>query len=253
MPTAAGIVLAGGRSTRMGMPKAALEWHESTLLRHVVGLVGRGVGGPVVVVRAPGQALPSLPTGVAVVEDAHEGRGPLEALAAGLEAIDADAAFVSSTDSPLLHPAFVRRVLRALDDGSDVALPHARGYPQPLAAAYRARVLEAIRQRLAADQVRLGELFGDCRVRWLNEEDLLADPELADADPDLDSLVNLNEPSEYEAARARPAPEVTVERFGTVRAATLGAAAAAAGMELEPGQDPFWPLVAGDVVAFGVV
>ena len=53
---AAGIVLAGGRSSRMGTPKAALEWHGSTLLRRVVGLVGRSVDGPVIVVCAPGGA-----------------------------------------------------------------------------------------------------------------------------------------------------------------------------------------------------
>ena len=257
MPTAAGIVLAGGRSTRMGRPKAALEWHGSTLLRHVVGLVGRGVAGPVVVVRAPGQALPSLPAGVAVVEDAREGRGPLEGLAAGLAAIDAEAAFVSSTDSPLLHPAFVRRVLRALDDDVDVALPRARGYPQPLAAAYRSSVVEVIRRHLAAERVRLGDLFDDCRVRVLSEDELLADPELASADPALDSLVNLNEPADYEAARARPAPEVVFAAFGPVRAATLGAAAAAAGVALDAivalnGEriegDPLLPLVAGDAI-----
>ncbi|MEA2226533.1 MAG: molybdenum cofactor guanylyltransferase [Solirubrobacteraceae bacterium] len=69
-PHAAGIVLAGGRSSRMGSPKAALEWHGSTLLRRVVGIVGRGVDGPVVVVRAPGQELPPLPEGVEIVEDA---------------------------------------------------------------------------------------------------------------------------------------------------------------------------------------
>ena len=49
MADAAGIVLAGGRSSRMGSPKAALEWHGSTLLRRVAGIVGRAVDGPVVV------------------------------------------------------------------------------------------------------------------------------------------------------------------------------------------------------------
>ena len=47
---AAVVVLAGGRSTRMGTAKAALEWHGSTLLRHVTGIVGRAVDGPVIVV-----------------------------------------------------------------------------------------------------------------------------------------------------------------------------------------------------------
>ena len=257
MAIAAGIVLAGGRSMRMGTPKAALEWHGSTLLRHVVGLVARGVDGPVVVVRAPGQALPQLPDDVEVVDDAREGRGPLEGLAAGLAAVHAPVAYVSSTDAPLLHPALVRRVLRAFDDDVDVVLPRAHGYPQPLAAAYRTALLGTIERRLAVDRVRLGELFGDCRVRRLDEADLLDDPELSAADPRLVSLVNLNEPGDYEAARKRPAPEVVVGGAG-VRAATLGAALASAGvvgdgavlLNGEPvARDPDLPLVDGDVVA----
>src|SRR5580698_6208906 len=140
MSDTAGIVLAGGRSSRMGTPKAALEWHGSTLLRRTVGIVTRVADGPVVVVRAPGQALPELPALVEVVDDPHEGLGPVQGLAAGLAAVAdrAEAAFVCSTDLPFLHPAFVRRVLRAAEDGADVGLPLARGYPQPLAASYRA-------------------------------------------------------------------------------------------------------------------
>ncbi|HEX3256894.1 MAG TPA: NTP transferase domain-containing protein, partial [Pseudonocardia sp.] len=47
---AAGVVLAGGRSTRMGTPKACLEWHGSTLLYRTAALLRRTVTGPVVVV-----------------------------------------------------------------------------------------------------------------------------------------------------------------------------------------------------------
>jgi molybdopterin-guanine dinucleotide biosynthesis protein A len=274
MASAAGIVLAGGRSSRMGTPKAALEWHGSTLLRRVVGIVARGVDGPMVVVRAPGQALPGLPDGVEVVEDAREGRGPLQGLAAGLGALEgrAEVAFASSTDAPLLHPAFVRRVIGALDDDADVALPRAGGFPHPLAAAYRVDLRERIDALLARDRLRPAFLYEECRVRRLDEQALLADAELAALDPDLDSVLNLNEPADYEEARARPAPEVVVRRFGplarngagqpfTARAATLGAAADAAGVALDEhvvaalngdqiSRDRELPLAAGDAVAF---
>ena len=115
MSVVAGVVLAGGRSTRMGRPKASLEWHGSTLLHRVTGIVSRAVDGPVVVVSAPDQELPALPPGVRVAEDAAEGRGPLQGLAAGLAAVvgEAEVAYVSSTDVPLLHPAFVGAVLGA--------------------------------------------------------------------------------------------------------------------------------------------
>jgi molybdopterin-guanine dinucleotide biosynthesis protein A len=276
MLAAAGIVLAGGRSSRMGTPKAALEWHGSTLLRRVTGIVARATGGPVVVVRAPGQELPELPAGVEAAEDAREGRGPLQGLAAGLAAVEgrAEVAFVSSTDAPLLHPAFVRIVLGALDGDHDVALPHAGGFPHPLAAAYRTALLPAVEELIAADRLRPAFLYERCRVRRLGESELLAHPALAAFDPALDSVLNLNEPADYEAARARPAPEVTVRCYGALRrslgagreplvvqAATLAGAAAAIGLELDEHvvaalngdqivRDPEAPLAGGDTVAF---
>jgi molybdopterin-guanine dinucleotide biosynthesis protein A len=271
----AGVVLAGGRSARMGRPKANLEWHGSTLLHRVTGIVARAVEGPVVVVRAPGQELPALPPGVRVVEDAAEGRGPLQGLAAGLAAVRADAelAYVSSTDVPLLHPAFVRAVVRAMiDPNVDVALPVVHGFRHPLAAAYRTSLVESVERLIAEDRLRTGFLFDEARVRELSEDELLRDPDLADADPELLSVLNLNEPDEYERARARAAPSVTVRSYGTlassvgrepiaIRAATLEAAATAAGVELDRHvvaavnghqitRDPELPLTGGDEVAF---
>src|SRR6202042_3130988 len=134
MARAAAIVLAGGRSSRMGSPKATLDWHGSTLLRRVTGLVAREVDGPVVVVRAPEQELGELDGAIEFAADAREGRGPLQGLAAGLAAIGdrAAVAYVSSTDVPFLHPAFIRRVIEAFTADVDVVLPEVHGFRQPL-------------------------------------------------------------------------------------------------------------------------
>jgi molybdopterin-guanine dinucleotide biosynthesis protein A len=228
----------------MGTPKANLEWHGSTLLRRTVGILARATGGPVVVVRAAGQELPGLPPGTEVVDDPRAGKGPVQGIAAGLAALGgkADAAFVSSTDMPFLHPAFVRRVLRALgEEHADVALPVARGYPQPLAAAYRTGLAGTAERLVGEDRLRPAFLFRECVVTRLDEALLRQDAVLALLDPELDSVLNVNEPADYAAARARPAPEVTVqlaeallENGGpagprTVRAATVHAAAVRAG------------------------
>jgi molybdopterin-guanine dinucleotide biosynthesis protein A len=273
MSSSAGIVLAGGRSSRMGTPKAALEWHGSTLLRRTAGILLRVADGPVVVVRAPGQSLPDLPPQVEVVDDPREGLGPVQGLAAGLAAVAgrAETAFVCSTDLPFLHPAFARRVLRATAEGADVGLPIARGYPQPLAAAYRTS-LAPVAERLVREQrLRPAFLFEECTVARLDEAALRDDPMLAALDPGLDSVVNVNEPADYQAARARPAPQVTIQRFGALadgnrgpqpaRAATVAAAAAAAGLALDGHvvaalngdqitRDGEVPLVTGDTVFF---
>jgi molybdenum cofactor guanylyltransferase len=272
---AAGVVLAGGRSSRMGRPKASLEWHGSTLLYRTCALLGRTVGGPVVVVRAPGQALPTLPAGVELVEDPVEGLGPMQGVAAGLGVVEdrAVTAFVCSTDMPFLHPAFIRCVLRRLSSPEiDIVLPVARGFRQPLAAGYRTKLAGLITTLIAEGDLRPGMLIKHCNADLPNDEVLLADRELAASDPGLDSVVNVNTPDEYSAARARPAPEITVECFGAlagagrrgrriVSAATLGQAAAAVELELgrhviaalngdQVTRDPRLPLVAGDTVGF---
>jgi len=273
MSTSAGIVLAGGRSSRMGTPKAALEWHGSTLLRRTAGIISRVVSGPVVVVRAPGQALPVLPGHVEVIDDPREGLGPVQGLAAGLAAVAgrAEVAFVCSTDMPFLHPAFVLRVLLAVADGADVSLPVARGYPQPLAAGYRTTLAQVAERLVKEGRLRPAFLFDGCAVIRLDEAALRADPVLAALDPDLDSVVNINEPADYAAARSRPAPAVTIQRFGAladghrgpqqIRAATVGGAAAAAGLAFgrhvvaalngdQITRDGETPLAAGDCVSF---
>ncbi|OZM79393.1 molybdenum cofactor guanylyltransferase [Pseudonocardia sp. MH-G8] len=258
----------------MGQPKAALEWHGSTLLRRTTGLLARAVEGPVVVVRAPGQPLPPLPDGVAVVDDPVEGLGPVQGIATGLAAVAdrAEAAFVCSTDMPFLHPAYARRVLRLLDADTDAVLPHARGHRQPLAAVYRTALAPVLAQMAADRQLKLGQLFERCRTRRTDDAELLADARLRGLDPQLESVVNINEPEDYRAARERPAPSITVQRYGalaarghhgpvTVSAATLGAAAAAVELPLDRHvvaalngdqitRDPETPLVAGDSIAF---
>jgi len=259
----------------MGTPKAAMEWHGSTLLYRTTAIVARATGGPVVVVRASGQELPALPKAVTVVDDPREGKGPVQGIAAGLAALvgQADAAFVTSTDLPFLHPAFINTVLRALEDGPDVALPVARGYQQPLAAAYRTSLAGLAERLVKEERLRPAFLFQECTVTRLDDATLLADPVLKERDPDLDSVLNVNTPDEYQAARERQAPEVTVQLFGAlaksgrpggphqVSAATVQAAADAVGLPFDRHvtaalngdqitRDPATPLAQGDIVFF---
>ena len=258
----------------MGSPKAALDWHGSTLLRRVTGLAQRTVEGPVVVVRAPEQELPPLDPSVEVVADALEGRGPLQGLAAGLAAIGdrAEVAYVSSTDVPLLHPAFIRRVIGAFTADVDVVLPEVHGFRQPLAAGYRTSLLTEVTALIAAGKLKPAFLFERCRVLWLDDAAMLRDGALAAADPELASTRNLNERGDYDQAHALPAPGIEVRRFGTlamggaprtqrVAAWTLGQVADAVALPLDDHvvavlngdqvtRDREIPLAAGDTVGF---
>ncbi len=197
----AGIVLCGGRSSRMGRPKAWLPFGAELMVQRVVRVLREAVE-PVVVVAAPGQDVPALPVEVRIIRDEIEGKGPLAGLAAGLAALEgiADDAYLSSCDVPFLKPEFVRRVTTLLFGERpglprpSIAVPRVGDYFHPLAAAYRLSVLPQVRELLATDRLRTAFLFDAVPTRIIEAH------ELADIDPDFASLSNLNTPEEYEAA-----------------------------------------------------
>src|SRR5690349_629710 len=80
----AGIVLCGGKSSRMGRPKALLPFGPELMLQRVVRILSTVVA-PIVVVAARDQELPSLSGDVLPARDEREGRGPLEGLLAGMK------------------------------------------------------------------------------------------------------------------------------------------------------------------------
>ena len=237
----AGVVLAGGRSSRMGSPKAALDWHGSTLLRRTVSVVARAVTGPVIVVRAPGQQLPDLPPEVEVAADPREGLGPLQGIAVGLAALSRP----GRGRLRLLHrpalpaPGLHRRRARRADPGAG------RG------AAGRPRLSPAAGRRLPHQPRSGGGLARRRRpppprlpLRPVPGASASTTPPCGPTrpsrrwTPSWTRWSTSTSPQEYEQARRRPPPEVTVQCFGavanragagprTVRAATLAQAAAA--------------------------
>jgi molybdenum cofactor guanylyltransferase len=191
--TAAGIVLCGGKSTRMGSSKALLPFGPETMLQRVVRLLETVVS-PIVCVAAGDQQLPELPPTVIVTRDEREGRGPLEGLRAGLKALPAsvDAAYVTSCDVPLLVPGFVRQMLD-LADGYDVAVIEIDGFTHPLSAVYRRTTLLRVEDLLAHDRLRPAFLFDAVKTRRVSPAQMTADPELR-------TLRNLNTREDYEQA-----------------------------------------------------
>jgi molybdopterin-guanine dinucleotide biosynthesis protein A len=189
--TAGGIVLCGGKSTRMGVPKATLPFGPESMLQRVVRLLLTVVS-PIVVVAARDQSLPELPDDVTVTRDEREARGPLEGLRAGLKALpdSVDIAYVTSCDVPLLVPGFVERMIELLGD-HDIAVMEIDGFPHPLSAVYRRNLLPQVESLLAHDRLRPVFLFDAVRTRRVQPA------EMTTVDPQLRTLRNLNTREDY--------------------------------------------------------
>ena len=188
--------MCGGKSTRMGVPKATLPFGPETMLQRVVRLLGTVVS-PIVVVAARDQSLPPLPEEIRVARDEREAKGPLEGIRAGLSALppSIDAGYITSCDVPLLVPAFVERMSHLMGD-HDVAVMDVDGFAHPLSAIYRRDTLPHVESLLAADRLRPLFLFEKVRTRRITPDEMLG------VDPELRTLRNLNTQEDYRAALA---------------------------------------------------
>ena len=191
---AGGIVLCGGKSTRMGTSKAMLPFGPETMLQRVVRLLGTVVS-PIIAVAARDQVLPDLPESVTITHDEREAKGPLEGLRAGITALpDAvQLAYATSCDVPLLVPGFVEKMIELLAD-HDIAVMEIDGFPHPLSAVYRRSVLPHIETLLEKDRLRPVFLFDTVRTRRVRIEEMIP------VDPTLLTLRNLNTREDYLAA-----------------------------------------------------
>lgn len=196
----AAVILAGGRSSRMGRPKEWLEIDGEPLLVRVTRAAARACGSVVVVARA-GQELPALPAGIDRIDDPAEteGEGPLAAALAGLGAVadrGAELAFIGATDTPFVHEDHIEFVLSRLElDRTMMAVVPESGpfedgtrILHPLGGAVRVAVARATAQALVQ--------AGRRAIRMLYEG--LAARRIAIATlPDPDAVLGCNTPDEW--------------------------------------------------------
>jgi molybdopterin-guanine dinucleotide biosynthesis protein A len=192
-PDATAVVLAGGKSSRMGRPKALLLFDGKPLIVHLARALER-MFAETVIVAAPEQELPPLPA--ILVKDEIPYQGPVGGIYYGLRAASGNACFVTSCDVAFLNPSLISHLLSQISD-CDVVVPHWQGRLQPLHAVYRTSVLPLLKEQLERNELRPIFLFDKVRTRKVDEADLRI------FDPDGSSFFNMNTPDDYQRALQR--------------------------------------------------
>jgi molybdopterin-guanine dinucleotide biosynthesis protein A len=194
MASRSGLILAGGRSSRMGVDKASLVLGGTTMLQRSADRLSPSVD-ELVVVGAPGRVLPDVSTRLPlrIVEDPVEGEGPLVGIAAGLAACTGDVAVVVAVDMPFVETSLVAALLERLAPPHRWVLPFADGRPQPLCSAFAASALAEIREHLESGDRAPMAVAADLDAYRMQPD------EWAMADPTGRSFVNVNTPEEFAA------------------------------------------------------
>ncbi len=211
---ATAVVLTGGKSSRMGRPKALLPFDGEPLIVHVVRALKK-MFAETVVVAAPDQELPSLPA--VLVRDEVAYQGPVSGIYHGLKAATKEVCFVTSCDAPFLNLQLISQLLAQISD-CDVVVPYWQQRFQPLHAVYRTSVLPLLKEQLERGELRPIFLYDKVRTRKIQED------EIRQLDPEGLSFLNMNSPAEYDAAlqlwNKRNSISVSVELFGVARMLT---------------------------------
>lgn len=185
-----GVVLAGGRNSRMGKIKADLPWKASDFLHTILEQLAFFCNELIV---SANHAVDVKGYKATVVPDIIPGCGPLSGIHAALSAATSRHAFVIACDMPYICAPAAQH-LCSLAEGWDVVVPVSGRRAEPLFACYAKSCIPVIETLLSQDRRKAAELFSFVRCRKIPVEELML------FDPGLGLLRNINSPEEYQAA-----------------------------------------------------
>ena len=187
-----GVLLAGGKSRRMGEDKRYLVVGEQTLLERGLGVL-RSMFQEVLVVIAQDSA--PLDIDARVVRDLVPDCGSLGGIYTGLIQATSPYIFTVACDMPFLNQAVITQFTTRRDT-ADIVMARLATRLHPMHALYGKGCLPAMEQMIVARQLKIQDLVSDAslRVQYVTEADLLS------IDPSWRSFHNVNTPEDLEAA-----------------------------------------------------
>jgi len=184
-----GVVLAGGKNSRMGTNKAYLEVDGERLIDKTLNIYRQIFSEIIIVTNDPLSYIEF--TDAVIVTDIYKGKGPLGGIYTGLFYSKNDYTFVSACDMPYLSKDFISYLTRQVSQ-HDVIVPELDEGYQPLHAIYSRNCLPSIKPRLVADKLKITGFYRDMRVLTISEDDIKP------FNPDGQLFRNLNTPEDME-------------------------------------------------------
>ncbi|MBU1615189.1 molybdenum cofactor guanylyltransferase [bacterium] len=164
------IILAGGKSSRMGEDKAFLKFEGRSLIEWVIAGL-KEIGEEIIIVANESERFKSL--GLRVVKDILPDKGPLVGLYSGLLSSHLEYNFVCGTDMPFLSPSLIKYML-GQEQGCDVILPRIGGRVEPLFAIYKRSCLSPIAEVIKeGGQLSLRSFFDRVKIRYIKEDEII--------------------------------------------------------------------------------
>jgi molybdenum cofactor guanylyltransferase len=188
------IVLAGGKSSRLGRSKPLQTIGGRSLIQWVIDRLAT-FSTEIIIATAQGEAIPcSSHVTVKTVGDIYPGKGPLGGIHSGLVASSSSQAVVVGCDTPFLSVGLLQCMTR-VSPGLDIVAPRIKGKVEPLCAVYSKNCVAPIEELLKQDELKIIELFRMVKVGYIEQRDIDS------FDPEHSSFFNINSQADLERAR----------------------------------------------------
>ena len=156
-----GIILAGGRSSRMGTDKGLLDLNGKTFIQYSMEALNPLVSKIMIISDNPAYDI----FNVERVEDIIKDSGPLAGIYAGLKKSNTEYNLVLSCDIPLVQSNVLKMLIEAENGHYDIVQIESNGRDMPLIALYRKRCESVFLELLQNDERRLHVAVNQCRVK----------------------------------------------------------------------------------------
>ena len=188
------IILAGGKSSRLGRSKALQAIGGKTLIQWVIDRLAI-ISTEIIIATARGEEIPcSSDVGLRTVADIHPGKGPLGGIYSGLIASSTSRAIVVSCDTPFVSTSLLEYMTQTCP-GFDIVVPRRKEKVEPLCAVYSKSCVAPIRELLKQNELKIIELYPMVTVRYIEEA------EIDRFDPEHLSFFNINSQADLDWAR----------------------------------------------------
>ena len=156
-----GIILSGGKSSRMGSDKGFMSYNGKPFIQHSIEALKPLVMEIIIVSNNVDYDV----FGLKRIEDVMENAGPLAGLYSGLHQSKTDYNLVLSCDIPLINTSILQRLVDAIDDDSEIIQIESQGKTMPLIALYRKQCEHIFLKLLNEGERRLQFAVNQCLVK----------------------------------------------------------------------------------------
>ena len=200
-----GIILAGGKSSRMKHEKAFLKLGAKTIIEELISRLKKKFSKFIIIANDTRKYMKfgtstspianpesNRRIGIEVISDILPEKGPLGGIYTALVKSDTFYNFVFACDMPFINQNLIRYMLKECR-GYDITIADYNGRLQPLCAIYSKNCIEPIKKQLEKNNLKIRDFFDYVKVRKISKE------EIAKFDSDGFSFSNINTPEEYQA------------------------------------------------------